>query len=648
MTPEHEGRNELPRSKISFVCERCSRETNARFNSSGDLSDCLDGFLNLTTNGRIGQMLKDLNVDSLKVFARKLNLPKTLTRKPELMAALDKELRSNLPGIVDRLSETERKALVQAVHNGGEVARESFKANYGVEMPDLEPWTYRRKDPSLLLMLGEASAGRFAVFDELMESLRRFVPEPPKPKISALDILPEIYQPEKRGWRKAIPRQVRVYESSEIAPIELRSVLQLVRLGKLSVTDKSLRPTEASARLIEQCLVVPDFDAEDPRAASQSHRVQAAGSYRAHAWAVVIQQCGWAKPRRGNLALTESGQRLLQGWTPDVFKEGIDGLRNDNHFDELNRVNHIRGQSGRGKRHLTDPSERRYAILESISHWPVGRWIEFDEVWRFLLASGNNFLITSNAVTLYFEEQQYGHLGGQEQVLPRVYLRAFLMESLATLGIIDIAYCHPHQLWPDLEGGWGTDEMDFCSRYDGLLYVRLNALGAYCLNVASEYESTPARPASPWEVLGNGEIIASEDPLPQDAYLLDKWANSDSRGAWWFDASKVIDYLASGGSIADISRFLVEKSQNELPETLEGWLSGIAAKASAVRGIEQALLIEMRDEASAVAIAGTDDAGAVSRHAGGRYLVVAAKNLRAFRNALKKLGYGLPEKELQP
>ncbi len=112
------------------------------------------------------------------------------------------------------------------------------------------------------------------------------------------------------------------------------------------------------------------------------------------------------------------------------------------------------------------------------------------------------------------------------------------------------------------------------------------------------------------------------------------------------DAGRVLDCLASGGSVADISRFLVEKSQNDLPAALEGWLSGIAAKASAVKGVEQAILIEMCDEATAVAIAGHDDAGALSRHAGGKYLAVPTRNLRAFRNALKKLGYVLPDKGL--
>jgi len=593
-------------------------------------------------------MFKDLNVDTMKAFARKLDLPRTLTRKSELETALEKELRLNLGRIVTRLSETERKVLAQAVHNCGAVTRDSFEAMHGIAMPNLAPWKYRSKDPSLLLLLGEGLSARFDVFDPLLDSLQHLVPEPPKPAIFALDTIPEIHHPGKKHWTETSPRPVHIFNSCEIAPLELRSVLQLVRSGRLSVTDKSLRPTEATTRLIAQSLIAPDFDAEDPQATSRSSRVEAAGSIRAHAWGVVIQQCGWAKPRRGALVLTESGQRLLQGWTPDGFREGIDGLHNDDHFDEFNRVNHIHGQSGRGKRYLTDLPERRYAILKSIAQWPVDRWIAFDEAWRFLLASGNSFLITTNAVTLFFAEQQYGHLGGQEHILPRVYLRVFLMETLATLGIIDIAYSSPHHLWPDFEGGWGTDELSFCSRYDGLLYVRLNTLGAYCLNVTPQYESTPAKTIAPWEVLGNGEIIPSENLSLPDTHLLDAWAVRDSGGAWWLDAGRVLDYVISGGSIADISRFLEDKCLNALPETLQGWLSGIATKASSVQVIEHALLIEMREAVSAEAIAQDSDTGMLCRRAGEKHLVVAKKNLRAFRNALKKLGYALPESEIQP
>jgi len=36
---------------------------------------------------------------------------------------------------------------------------------------------------------------------------------------------------------------------------------------------------------------------------------------------------------------------------------------------------------------------------------------------------------------------------------------------------------------------WGTDELSFFSRYDGLMYFRINPLGAYCLGMASAYQA---------------------------------------------------------------------------------------------------------------------------------------------------------------
>ena len=50
-------------------------------------------------------------------------------------------------------------------------------------------------------------------------------------------------------------------------------------------------------------------------------------------------------------------------------------------------------------------------------------------------------------------------------------MRAFLLESMATLGLVDVAYVRPHGLWPEFSGWWGTDELPYCGRYDGLLYV---------------------------------------------------------------------------------------------------------------------------------------------------------------------------------
>ena len=67
-----------------------------------------------------------------------------------------------------------------------------------------------------------------------------------------------------------------------------------------------------------------------------------------------------------------------------------------------------------------------------------------------------------------------------------------LFEYAATLGLIDVAYTHPDGARHDFAGNWGTDDLAFLSRYDGLQYFRINPLGAWCLGIADEY--VPAAP----------------------------------------------------------------------------------------------------------------------------------------------------------
>ena len=260
---------------------------------------------------------------------------------------------------------------------------------------------------------------------------------------------------------------------------EVRRVLTLVQAGKISLQDKSKRPTTAAERLLGTALAAPDFDLELPPDAVDAHRFGSpltAGPVRAHAWAVVVQQCGWCKARGNTLTLTNAGKQLAAGFDLDAYRHGIEQLGGDDVFDELNRINHIRGQNGKGKRYLTDPAARREAILMSLCEWPVGQWIEVAEAYRFAFASGNPFLTTTEPMSLYFCEQQYGYLTDHDDV-NRQYFRAALFETLATLGLVDVAYVYPHYLWPELSGNWGIDDMDFCGRYDGLLYVRLNRSG---------------------------------------------------------------------------------------------------------------------------------------------------------------------------
>ena len=105
-----------------------------------------------------------------------------------------------------------------------------------------------------------------------------------------------------------------------------------------------------------------------------------------------MQQCKWAKAKGGRLALTSEGQKLLASLDESRFSAGVEAFLWDDEFDELNRINHIRGQSGGGKRYPSPPSDRRRTIVGILlAQWPVNQWIAFDEAVRFLRATGRHF-----------------------------------------------------------------------------------------------------------------------------------------------------------------------------------------------------------------------------------------------------------------
>ncbi len=374
----------------------------------------------------------------------------------------------------------------------------------------------------------------------------------------------------------------------------------------------------------------------------RSQYTLAAGAIRAHAWAVVVQQCGWCKASGSSLKLTNSGKKLVAGIDVQAYRDGVANLGLDDVFDELNRIPHIRGQTGKGKRYLSHPSERREPILFSICDWPIGRWLTVAEAFRFAFATGNGFSTTTQPMSLYFCEQQYGYLPDSEDV-DRQYFRALLFETLATLGLVDVAYVYPHYLWPELSDCWGTDDLNFCSRYDGLLYVRLNNLGAFCLGVTDHYEPPAAPRRNLFTVLANHDLaVGGQEPLTAaDQSMLERCAAQHGDRVWRLDAARILDYLEEGGSMEDIRRFLAENATGEIPAPVNIFLNDLEKRTRAVIGSQRALLIELADGPTAATVAHDSQAGKYCYLAGERFVAVPEKNERAFRTALKRLGFVL-------
>ena len=108
-------------------------------------------------------------------------------------------------------------------------------------------------------------------------------------------------------------------------------------------------------------------------------------------------------------------------------------------------MNAIRGQTGKGRRGMTDPADRREAIAAALAECPVGQWVSADDFLKYLRAAGHEFEVTKAPWRLYFSEAQYGSLGDANtwRILEFRYLLCFLMEYAGTLGLLDLAYLPP-------------------------------------------------------------------------------------------------------------------------------------------------------------------------------------------------------------
>lgn len=103
---------------------------------------------------------------------------------------------------------------------------------------------------------------------------------------------------------------------------------------------------------------------------------------------------------------------------------------------------------------------------------------------------------------------------------------AFRFEYVATLGLLDAAYISPVHARNESYDGWGTDDISCLSGYDGLTYIRVNPLGAWCLGQADTYEPQAAPADRVLKVLPNlGAVAADWQPSAADVLFLERFAD---------------------------------------------------------------------------------------------------------------------------
>jgi hypothetical protein len=358
---------------------------------------------------------------------------------------------------------------------------------------------------------------------------------------------------------------------------------------------------------------------------------------------MLLQAGKLAQLRGSRLELTKAGHAALLAPAHETLRVLWQRWIKSDLLDELRRINVIKGQTGGGKRYLTKPPVRREAIEAALTECPVGRWVSLDQFSRFMLAAGHEFVVSSDAWSLYIAEQQYGSLGyegyGGWNILQMRYLLCLLMEYAATLGLVDIAFIPPSGARPDYGGMWGTDELAFFSRYDGLQYMRLNGLGAYVLGLTDAYAPLPVEVRKVVRVEPDLRVVEIAPMSAADRLVLEAFAETSGEGVWRIDAMKILDAEAAGRDAEELVAFLKAASDGEVPDAVERFIRETARRVGAFRDLGPARLIGCTDAGLLALVANDPAAAKVCTRVGADKLVVAEKDEAEFGRALRRLRF---------
>ncbi|MYB35216.1 MAG: hypothetical protein F4X92_08900 [Gammaproteobacteria bacterium] len=553
----------------------------------------------------------------------------------------------------NKLGKLEQLAVREAAYDPlGEVDWVRFRAKYGSIPKRSKKYGAPPSHLEFFLYSCGHSTAISLVPDDLKARLLKFVEQPPEVKLAIEPELPEYV--EQRESRYVPPGQepkflqvpivVRVMD--QVALKDLTTMLKLLENGKISVSDKTRRPSLATIKTISNNLDGGDFFEPDQE---KYYIGKGVGAIRAFAWPMLLQAGKLVQLNGSKLAVTKAGRDTFKAPLEDTIRNLWNKWINSTIIDEFSRIDVISGQTrGKGRRAMTAASGRRPVVSEALGQCPVDQWVRFDEFSRFMQADGYGFEITRNPWLLYISDAEYGSLGysGHDEwhILQGRYIRCLLFEYAATLGLIDVAYVHPDNARDDFHGFWAAEEMRFLSRYDGLEYFRLNPLGAYCLGLADKYESKLSLDTTPVQVFSDLRICAEKPLSTQESLLLETWANVEAEGVWRLDRTKSVIAVENGQGIGDLRLFLEDRDQQPLPEKVEGFLRSVERNGQALGEQGRALLVECATEEIAAMLSSDKKISKLCLLAGKKHLAVKESSEANFRKAIRDLGFGMPRK----
>jgi hypothetical protein len=253
----------------------------------------------------------------------------------------------------------------------------------------------------------------------------------------------------------------------------LVAVLEPAADGQLRCTA-TRQPSAATVKLVEDVLVAGDFyDSGEPIAA--------------FAWPLLIQIGGLARLSGSRLELSRRGRATLDRPSYEALAALWARWLASVSQDELARIETIKGQRSPGT--LTSAVTRRAAVATALATLEPGAWTGVGKLLGILrtqrppLAATRSLRALWRLYILDAYHGSLGHAGARAwDLVEGRYALCVLFEYAAATGLIDVAYTDPRGARDDYRALWGADQLDCLSRYDGLVTVRVNELGAAVLH----------------------------------------------------------------------------------------------------------------------------------------------------------------------
>lgn len=530
------------------------------------------------------------------------------------------------------LSELEKCAMQEIVHGDGVFYENRIQAKYG-KSPNVsfDFWVLSsKKNSSLLAILSRQNK----IAEDLRARFKTFVPEPKKTTLATLDVVPDCFVSDKSSFL------ITIHETEQAALADVLTMLQLCHMEILPINPATGRLPKASAHKLHALLLKGDFYTEGlEREESQSDVQIGYAGIRPFAWPLIMSVARIAYMNNSRLCLSAHGRQCFSIPAHEFIRTLWQEWMHNIAYNEIFRIDIIKGQKSERNR-WNSPVKVREAIVSGLMHLPKEKWVGIDAFINFIIASGIEVVLSITPWNLsiphlgILDRYSWAYVEGR-------FIRAFLLEYAATLGIIDVGLTVP---WCSVEDAGGNYSPSCLSRYDGLKYLRLTPLGRYVLGLDSVYQPKMENKTACFQILPNLELpLLSGTLMPYDKLMMERFCIQKSDRVWQLSKSKILNEIERGITINDIKAMLASMiKDSQMPENVEIFLNDIAKKSTQLRFKGAYTLVECEDAKTAMMLVNDKQLKQFTQMVGEKFLLVNQGNEDKFRKCVKKQGMVIP------